>query len=101
MKPSDFTEQPWSSVFGKSEHETIARNCMVILKKLGDEWKKLTWEEYCEVRKNDGASERSLHGEKKYFDDVVEYAESPEDAMAFSPTWRRIYKELKAAQAVE
>ena len=95
MKPSDFTEKPYSFVFLKSEHETIARNCMVIQKKMGDEWKKLSWDDYCEYRKKDGATENQLHGEKKYFDDVVEYTESPEDAMSFAPTWRNIYKQLK------
>ena len=36
MNPSDYTFAPFGSVFGKSECETIARNIMVILKRL--EW---------------------------------------------------------------
>jgi hypothetical protein len=68
---------------------------MLIQKRMGDDWRLLTWEEYCEARKKDGALDRHLHGEKKYFDDVVEYTSSPEDAMSFSPTWRKIYKSLK------
>ena len=99
MNPSNFTDQPWSSIFLKSEHETIARNCMVIQKRMGDEWRVLTWEEYFEARSKDGASERNINGEKKYFDDVVEHTSSPEKAMSFSPTWKSIYLSLKEPMA--
>ncbi len=79
----------------KSEHETIARNCMVIQKKNGDDWRTLTWDEYAEARKKDGAKERHIEGEKKYFNDVVGYTGSPEEARSFAPIWSSIYDSLK------
>lgn len=87
MKPSDFTEYPWSSVFRNSECETIARNIMIILKRTGDNWRKLEWEEYVDERGKDGASGYSVGGEKEYYDKVVEYTTSSKAAKLFSPTW--------------
>jgi len=64
-RPSDFTVQPWGSVLQKSEAETIAANIMVILKRTGDEWRSLTWDEYKTERLKDGSF---TEGEKVYFD---------------------------------
>lgn len=86
MKPSDFTSQPYSSVIGKSEAETIARNIMVILKRTGNEFRNLSWEEYSTERKKDGAFTDS---EKRYFDQVIDYCQSSETAQLFSLTWKK------------
>jgi len=84
-KPSNFTAQPWSSVAQSSEAETIARNIMVILKRTGDTFRNLSWEEYSQERKKDGKfSER----EKKYFNQVIDYCVSAETARLFSRTWK-------------
>lgn len=87
MNPSDYTFAPWGSVFGKSECETIARNIMVILKRLGDNWIPLTWEQYKEERLKDGEFTES---EKRYFDIVIDYCKDPESAAMVSPMWKEI-----------
>ena len=86
MKPSNFTMQPWSSVFGKSESETIARNIMVILKRTGDQWRELPWDEYKEERLKDGGFVEWK--ERPEFDRVQPYTVSPETAALFSPDWK-------------
>jgi hypothetical protein len=84
MKPSNFLGHPWDSVLKNNESETIARNIMAILKRTGDEWRLLTWEEYSEERKKDGSfTER----ERAYFDRVVGFCGSAESAEAFAPGW--------------
>lgn len=86
-KPSDFTTQPWSSVLGKSECETIAANIMVILKRTGNNWRKLSYEEYKEERLKDG---NFSNKESTFFEMVVGYTESETTARLFSPTWEGI-----------
>jgi hypothetical protein len=93
MKPSNFTTHPWSSVTGNSEHETIAQNIMIILKRTGDEFRELTWEEYREERLKDG---NFYDSEKKYFDAVIDYCDSAKSASLFCNGWKRIYSELKS-----
>ncbi len=82
--PSHFTDKPWNSVFQKCEHETIARNIMVILSRTGDTFRPLSWEEYSEERKKDG---QFSEGEKQYFESVINYCSSPEQAGKFSKSW--------------
>ena len=53
MKPSDFLEYPWNSVTKNSEYETIALNIMVILKRTGDEFRELSFDEYKTERLKD------------------------------------------------
>jgi hypothetical protein len=91
MKPSNFTDFPLSSVFQKCEYEIVAQNIMIILKKKGDKFKKLTWEEYKKQRKLD---HNFSEGEKKYFDKVVDYCISPEAAKLFSGVWAGVYSKL-------
>lgn len=86
MKPSDFTNQPYNSALQKTEAEIVARNVMVILKRTGNEFRKLTWEEYTEERKKDGNFTES---EKQYFDKVIPYCEAPMTARLFSPEWNK------------
>ena len=83
-RPSDFTKNPMDSVARKSEAETVARNIMVILKRTGNEWRRLGWEEYKTERLEDGGFSESEWG---YFDEVVGYCISPETAVLFSPVW--------------
>jgi hypothetical protein len=86
MKPSDFTTHPYSSVFMKSEHETIARNIMVILERTGDEFRDLSWEEYIQEREKDG---NFSTGEQKFFNDVKPYTLNSEVAKTFSKEWNK------------
>lgn len=85
--PSNFKTYPWSSVCGSSEHETIALNIITILKRTGDNWRKMNWDEYKAERLKDGHFTES---EKKYFDDVVKYTTSAESARLFSNTWANL-----------
>lgn len=73
-----------NSVLQKSEAETIARNYMVILYRMGDKWRGLSWEEYKAERLKDGGF---TDGERKYFDQVSPYCQSAEVARSFSPKW--------------
>lgn len=86
MNPSDFTKHPYNSVLGKSEAETIARNIMIILKRTGDEFRLLSWNEYKSERLKDGGfTER----ERSYFDQVVGFCVSEHSAKAFCSTWNK------------
>ncbi len=88
-KPSNFTSHPFSSVLRKSEAETIARNIMVILKRTGDKFRELTWDEYKTEREKDG---KFSNGEKSYFDQVIGYCKSAETAKLFSKAWNETEK---------
>ncbi len=83
-KPSDFLEYPIASVLQTAEAETVARNIMVILKRKGDEFKPLSWDEYKEERLKDGFFNEN---EKQYFDDVIGYCASEDTAKLFSKVW--------------
>lgn len=86
LLPSDFTNQPWGSVAQKSEAEAVARNIMVILKRTGNTWRKMTYEEYKEERQKDGDYSG---GELMYFDAVVGYTASADTAALFSKEWNK------------
>ena len=86
MKPSNFTSNPMGSVLRKSEFETVAQNIMLILKRTGDVFRELTWEEYKEERLKDrNFSER----EKQYFDGVIGYCNSADKAVLFCNNWAK------------
>ena len=87
MKPSDFTVEPWSCIFMNKESEVIARNIMQILKRTGNAWRELSWEEYKEERLKDG---NFTEREKSYFDKVLPYTVSEQQARKFSPTWHKV-----------
>jgi len=90
MKPSDFAKIiPMSSVYKKSEHETVATNIMIILKRTGDTFRTLTWEGYKDNRMKDGARTGEVNSEKSYFDAVIPYCISAEKAQTFSPYWAK------------
>ena len=87
LKPSEFAKkQPSESVFLKSEHETIASNIMTILSRTGDEFRPLTWEEYSIEREKDG---NFSYGEKRFFEDVIDYCVSAQTARLFSKEWKK------------
>lgn len=73
-----------NSVLQKSEAETVARNIMVILARTGDYFRNLTWQEYKKERKKDG---NFSENERSYFDQVIKYCQSEDDAILFSPVW--------------
>lgn len=90
VNPSTFSKvHPFSSVLFKSEAETIARNIMTILKRTGDNFRRLPWEEYKEERLKDG---QFSEGEKQYFDKVIDYCEDAKSATLFSPSWKELVK---------
>lgn len=85
MKPSFFANKhPWCSVFGTGEHETVAVNIMRILKRTGDVFRELTFDEYKAVRLEDGYFNDI---EEHYFNDVIEYCKSSDAAQTFSASW--------------
>jgi len=85
LKPSDFAKiDPMGSVFHKSEYEQIAMNIMMILKRTGNVFRELSWEEYTIER---GKDKDFSNTEMKYFDEVVKYCRSAETAILFSGSW--------------
>ena len=85
MKPSDFLhDDPYDSALQNSECETIARNIIVILKRTGDEFRELSFEEYKAEREKDKAFSQR---EKSYFDKVNPYCKDEESAKSFSNHW--------------
>ncbi len=90
MKPVNFMRSPMSSILQKSEAEWVAQNIMKILARTGNEWRKLTFEEYEKERladaENDNFGYLAAH-EKKYFDQVIDYTISAEAAISFCKGW--------------
>lgn len=87
MEPSDFMDYPFDSVFKKSECETVAQNIMKILSRTGDEFRKLSFNEYKKERIADG---NFSDGEKQFFDMVIPYCKSPDTARLFSKIWNKV-----------
>jgi hypothetical protein len=85
MKPSNFAFRCWNSIFEHMEYEVIAANIMTILKRTGDNWRQLSWEEYKEERLKDN---NFTEGEKKYFDKVISYTVNADKARMFGNDWR-------------
>lgn len=83
-QPSCFTEYPWSCVYNKIEYEIVAQNIMKILKRTGNKFRDLSWEEYETERIKDGYSPR---GESEYFEKVISYCKSADTAKLFSKEW--------------
>ncbi len=97
LTPAKFTtRKPMGSVLQKSEAETVALNIMTILKRTGDKWRKLSWDEYVKERVLDGASQTDLNSpvdyktgsEKMFFEQVVPYTVDADSAAAFSDSWK-------------
>ncbi len=83
-KPSEFTYKPWNSVLQKSEAETVAANIMVILKRTGDVFRDLTYDEYKAERLKDGDYSDK---EQQYFEKVIPFCKSADTAVLFSKAW--------------
>lgn len=75
---------PFCSVFQNTETEIVADNIMKILARTGDAWRELTWEEYQVERKKDKGFSSM---EKRYFETVLKYTVSYEQALRFSEEW--------------
>lgn len=105
LKPSHFaTQHPWASVLVKRQYEGIALNIMKILKRKGNTFRPLSWEDYKSERINDiklqweeeGFADLSfdfdflLREEQIYFKEVAPYCESGDTAALFSPAWKEI-----------
>jgi len=88
MNPSNFTKFPCDSVKQNHQSEQIAVNIMTILKRTGDTFRPLDWEEYKTERLKDGHFTDREHG---YFDAVIDYCVSPDTAKLFSPAWRNAH----------
>ena len=91
LKPSHFTAQPFNSICNKSEHETVARNIMVIRKRRGDKWE-LSKKQYVSERKKDGGYSNAEGG---MFDEVYHLIRDAIGAISFCPDW------TEAARGVE
>lgn len=88
LNPSDFAKIfPIRSRFNKFEHEKVARNIMIILKRTGNEFRDLSWQEYKKERLKDGALVKLVDNEKKYFIDVIRWCVTAHNAKQFSPQW--------------
>lgn len=105
-KPSDFaTTYPWSSVARKSEVERIALNILKILKRTGDEWRELSWEEYKTIRLADEAAAKAENPkyrinfaeylERPAFEVAVPYTTSVLRVCAFSDSWKAIVAPIR------
>lgn len=84
INPNDFTNYPWDSEFKKTEAEIVAQNIMKILQRTGNEFRELSWEEYEKERKKDGNFSTL---EKAWFNKVIVYCRTAEEAREFSKSW--------------
>lgn len=92
MKPSNFQKaSAMASVLQKAEAETVAENIMTILKRTGNTWRRLTYDEYKKERKKDGNYSSE---EEYYFNQVIDFCISPETAKLFSPGWRAVAEKV-------
>lgn len=86
--PSDFTEFPSGSVMQNFELERIAVNIMVILKRTGNTFRELSYEEYEVERMKDGGYHKSLEFDR--FIKVIGYCKNADTARLFSPAWEKV-----------
>lgn len=85
--PSDYAGVfPFDSVLQKTEAEIVCKNVVIILNRTGNEWRDLSWDEYKSEREKDG---NFTQGEKRYFDEVIEYVH-PERIRLFSKAYKKV-----------
>ena len=85
LTPKDFLGLPTNESIERTfEIEVVARNIMVILHRLGNEIRYLTWEEYKEQRLVDGSFKEK---EESYFDLANAYFGSVAQVKSFCPEW--------------
>lgn len=87
MKPSNFTYFPLDSVLQDGICESVAKNIMIILKRTGDKFRELTWEEYKTERLKD---KDFGENEKPFFEKVIPYCQSAETAVKFCKIWAAV-----------
>lgn len=88
LKPSDFTKKiPMGSVEQEFNTELIALNIMKILKRTGDTFRELGFEEYKIEREKDG---EFTFSEKQYFLRAVGHCSSSVKALNFCPNWLKV-----------
>lgn len=87
MKPSDFCIFPTTSVLQNYESELVGLNIMIILKRTGNRFRPLPWNEYKKEREKDGGS---IPNEHSLFDDVIKYCKNADTARSFSPEWEKV-----------
>lgn len=91
MKPSLLKKQfPFGSIAQKTETEVIAMNVVKIPSNRGDVFRLLTWEEYVEQRKADGATDYDCQIERRYFEVAAPYLETAEKAATFQYQWAKL-----------
>lgn len=91
MTPSLLKKQfPFGSIAQNTETEIIAMNIAKILSGRGDTFRLLTWEEYVEWRKADGATDYDCQIEHRYFEVAAPYLETAEEAAKFSDMWAKL-----------
>ena len=91
MKPSRLKKQfPFGSITQNTETEIVAMNVVKILSSRGDTFRLLTWEEYVESRKADGATEWDCQIEHRYFEVAAPYLETAKKAATFQYQWEKI-----------
>ena len=86
-KPSNYCSSPMGSISQNCETEIIACNIMRILKKTGDTFRDLSFEEYESARFDDGAELCHIDNEKPYFEMVIVHCTSPLAANKFCRGW--------------
>jgi hypothetical protein len=86
--PSNFTGRPWDSVLRNTESEYIAANIMRILKRTGNTFRELTWDEYKTERLKDEGFDECEH---RFFNRVIGFCKSEDTARNFCKNW---YEEL-------
>lgn len=84
--PSTFTTLPSDSVLQKTEAEIVAVNIMVILKRTGNKFRDLSWEEYKSERMKD---KEFSQDEYQYFQRVIGYCKTADTARLFSKKWEQ------------
>lgn len=97
MKPSLLKKQfPFGSIAQKTETEVVAMNVVKILSNRGDTFRLLTWEEYVESRKADGATDWDCQIEQRYFEIAAPYLETATNAATFSDMWAKLLQGEKS-----
>ncbi len=79
---------PWDSVFQNPEAEDVACYVMSALAHSGDTFRKLTEEEYIQIRTEMGNPPGGKS--KEWFSKVAPYCVSIDTIVSFSPKWKEI-----------
>lgn len=86
MKPNNFTNYPWNSILQNFASEKVAQNIMKILKRTGNEFRKLSFEEYKAERLKDG---NYTDNEEYHFYEVIMWCANEQTASLFCKKWAK------------